>query len=74
VIRESIPLGDAGKRPKAAGDPLCSDVDSDLDREISYAARITIRVMHELMKKHESPFPGKREPVFDGVYDEDLAE
>ena len=59
---------------KAAGDPLISDVDSELDREVSYAARITIRVMHELMKKHESLFPGKREPIFDGVYDEDLAE
>jgi hypothetical protein len=58
---------------KAAGDPLISDVDSDLDREVSYAARITIRVMHELMKKHENLFPGKREPIFDGVYDEDLA-
>jgi hypothetical protein len=59
---------------KAAGDPLISDVDSDLDREVSYAANITIRVMHELTKKHESLFPGKREPIFDGVYDEDLAE
>jgi len=35
---------------KSAGDPLISDVDSDLDREVSYAAKITIRVMHELMK------------------------
>jgi len=26
------------------------------------------------MKKHEGLFPGKREPIFDGVYDEDLAE
>ena len=59
---------------KAPRDPLISDVDSDLDREVSYAARITIRVMHELMKKHERLFPGKREPIFDGVNDEDLAE
>ena len=59
---------------KAAGDPLISDVDNDLDREVSYAAKITIRVMHELMKRHESLFPGKREPIFDGVCDEDLAE
>jgi len=59
---------------KAAGDPLISDVDNDLDREVSYAARITIRVMHELMKKHESLFPGKREPIFDGIHDEDVAE
>ncbi|RXH54444.1 hypothetical protein [Granulicella sibirica] len=59
---------------KAAGDPLISDVDNDLDREVSYAACITIRVMHELMKKHESLFPGKREPIFDGIHDEDVAE
>jgi hypothetical protein len=59
---------------KAASDPLISDVDNDLDREVSYAARITIRVMHELMKKHESLFPGKREPIFDGIHDEDVAE
>jgi hypothetical protein len=59
---------------KAAGDPLISDVDYHLDREVSYAARITIRVMHELMKKHESLFPGKREPIFDGIHDEDVAE
>jgi hypothetical protein len=30
--------------------------------------------MNELMKRHEIFFPGKREPIFDGVYDEDLAE
>ncbi len=59
---------------KAAGDPLISDVDSDLDREVSYAAKITMRVMHELMEKHEGLFPGKREPIFDGTYDEDIAE
>ena len=59
---------------KDAGDPLISDVDSELDREVSYAARITIRVMHELMKKHENLFPGKREPIFDGIHDEDVAE
>jgi hypothetical protein len=57
---------------KAAGDPQCSDVDSDLDREVSYAARVTIWVMHELMKRHGSLFPGKREPVFDGIYEEDV--
>lgn len=59
---------------KAAGDTLISDVDSDLDREVSYAEKITIRVMHELLKRHESLFPEKREAIFDGVYDEDCAE
>ena len=59
---------------KSASDPHCSDVDNELEREVSYAARITIRVMHELIKKHEGIFPGKKEPIFDGVYDEDLAE
>ena len=58
---------------KAAGDPLCSNVDGDLDREVSYAANITIRVMHELMKKHEGLFPGKKEPIFDGTHDGDVA-
>jgi hypothetical protein len=53
---------------------MISDVDSDLDREVSYAVRITIRVMHELMKKHETLFPGKREPIFDGIHEEDIAE
>jgi len=56
---------------KASGDPLRSNVDGDLDREISYAASITLRVMHELMKKHEGLFPGTREPIFDGIHDED---
>jgi len=57
---------------EASGDPLCSNVDGDLDREVSYAASITIRVMHELMKNHEGLFPGKREPIFDGVHDEEV--
>jgi hypothetical protein len=59
---------------KAADDPLISDVDSDLDREVSYAAKITMRVMYELMKRHKTLFPGRREPIFDGVHEEDLAE
>lgn len=48
---------------KGSGDPLCSNVDSDLDREVSYAASVAVPVMHELVKKHEGLFPGKREPI-----------
>jgi len=70
----SVAIRTAKWAAKASGDPLCSNVDVDLDREVSYAASITVRVMHELMKKHEGLFPRKREPIFDGVYDEDLTE
>jgi hypothetical protein len=51
---------------KSSGDPRCSNVDGDLDREVTYAASITIRVIHKLVMKHERLFPGKREPIFDG--------
>ena len=42
---------------KAAGDAHFSDVDVELDKEVSFAARISIRVMNELLRKHESLFP-----------------
>jgi hypothetical protein len=54
-----------------AGDARLSDVDPDLDREVSLASRIKIRIMHELMERHQSMFPGKMEPVCDGIHDED---
>lgn len=56
---------------KGAGDARLADVDADLDREVSFASRITIRIMHEVMKRHQSIFPGKMEPVYDGVHEED---
>lgn len=57
---------------KAAGDPHVSDVDPDLDREISFASRISMRVVHELLKRHETMFPGRREPIYDGIHEEDI--
>ena len=33
-----------------------SDVDLELDQEVSFAARISIRVMHELLRKHAGLF------------------
>ena len=50
---------------KKSGDAHLSDVDTELDAEVSYAARIAIRVMHELLRKHESLFPQKLEPIYE---------
>lgn len=55
---------------KASGDVLVSDVDIELDKEVSFAARISIRVMHELLRKHESLFPQKLHPVYEAGSDE----
>jgi hypothetical protein len=56
---------------KSNGDPLVSDTDHDLDREIGFAARISIRIMHELLKRHEGLFPQKLIPVYEPT-DEDV--
>lgn len=56
---------------KGVGDPQLSDVDVELDKEVSFAARISIRVMHELLRKHESLFPQIKEPVYEPC-DEDV--
>lgn len=56
---------------KVAGDPQFSDVDVDLDREVSFAARISIRVMHELLRRHESLFPQRLEPIYEAGSEED---
>lgn len=58
---------------KAAGDPHVSDVDPDLDREISFASRISMRLLHDLLKRHETIFPGRREPIYDGIHEEDIS-
>lgn len=52
------------KWPTVAGsdDRTVSDVDPELDKEVSFATRISIRVMRELLKKHETLFPQKLEP------------
>jgi hypothetical protein len=56
---------------KGGGDGKVSDVDVELDQEISFAARISIRVMHELLRKHESLFPQKVVPTWEPT-DEDV--
>ena len=53
------------------GDPRVSDTDVELDREISFAARISIRVLHELLRRHEGLFPQKLVPVYEPT-DEDV--
>jgi len=50
---------------KVAGDPNCSDVDVELDKEVGFAARISIRIMHELLRKHESLFPKRLETIWE---------
>lgn len=56
---------------RSAGDARLSDVDPKLDEEVSFAARISIRVMHELLHKHASRFPQKLDPVYEAGSDED---
>jgi hypothetical protein len=41
-----------------------SDVDADLDKEVAFAARVTDRVLHALLKKHPGLFPQKKEPIY----------
>ena len=56
---------------KASGDAQFSDVDVELDKEVSFAARISIRVMHELLRRHESLFPQKNVPIYEAGSEED---
>jgi hypothetical protein len=55
----------------ASGDAGVSDVDVALDKEVGFAARISIRVMHELLRKHASLFPQTKEPIFEAGSDDD---
>ena len=48
-----------------------SDVDLALDKEVSFAARISIRVMHELLRRHESIFPQRIVPIYEAGSEED---
>ncbi|MDP9049755.1 MAG: hypothetical protein M3O31_03395 [Acidobacteriota bacterium] len=52
----------------ASGDASASDVDVALDKEVSFAVRISFRVMHELLRKHASSFPQTKEPMFEADY------
>jgi hypothetical protein len=43
----------------------------ELDKEVSFAARITILVMRELLRRHESLFPQRVVPTYQGGSEED---
>lgn len=49
---------------KSAGDSHFADVDVELDKEVSFAARISVRVMRELVRNHASLFPEKVVPIY----------
>ena len=51
---------------KSSADAQFSDVDVALDKEVSFAARISIREMHELLRRHESLFPQRWVPIYEG--------
>jgi hypothetical protein len=44
-----------------------ADIDHELDQEVRFAERVTFRVMHELLSKHEGLFPQKRTPVWEAT-------
>jgi hypothetical protein len=50
---------------KSSTDAQFSDVDVELDKEVSFAARISIRVMHERL------FPQRVVPTYEGGSEED---
>ena len=56
---------------KSSADSQFSDVDVELDKEVSFAARISIRVMHELLRRHESLFPQRVVPIYDAGSEEE---
>ena len=59
-------------RPKP--DPMLANVDHEMDCEVSLAARLAMQVLDELLKRHERMFPGRHQPIYDGIYEEDVAE
>ena len=56
---------------KSSADAQFSDVDVELDKEVSFAARISIRVMHEVLRRHESLFPQRVVPIHEAGSEED---
>ena len=56
---------------KSSVDAQFSDVDVELDKEVSFAARISIRIMHELLRRHASLFPQRIVPIYEGGSEED---
>jgi hypothetical protein len=56
---------------RSSTDAQFSDVDVELDKEASFAARISIRVMHELLRRHESLFPQRTVPIYKSGAEQD---
>lgn len=56
---------------KSSSDAEFSDVDVELDKEVSFAVRISIRVMHELLRRHENLFPHRDVPIYEGGSEQD---
>lgn len=53
------------KWPAKVDDPKLSDVDPELDQEVRFAARVSMRVMRHLLDRHECLFPQQRVPVWE---------
>jgi hypothetical protein len=56
---------------KSSADAQFSDVDVELDKEVSFAARISIRGMHELLRRYESLFPHRNAPIYESGSEHD---
>ena len=52
-------------------DTYCSDVDHELDREVSFAGRIMHRVIHSLVRKDPAMFPQVNVPYYEACSDND---
>ena len=58
---------------KASPDAHCSDIDHELDREVSFAIRITDRVLKALLQRKEGLIPQKLEPIHEACsHEEDI--
>ena len=66
-----VAIRTAKRVAKSSADAQFSDVDVELDKEVSFAARISIRVTHELLRRHESLFPQRVVPTYEGGSEED---
>ena len=51
---------------------MLANIDHVMDREVSFAARLAMQILDELLKRHERMFPERHEPVYDGFHEEDL--
>jgi hypothetical protein len=56
---------------KSSADAPFSDVDVELDKEVSFAAHISIPVMPEPLRRHESHFPHRNVPIYESGSEQD---